>query len=59
VVIPEPGPPFLRRRRCVSCHDNFEPTRRDQRFCCSNCRLRAHRAGISRSDHPRRQVESG
>jgi hypothetical protein len=43
VVIPEPGPAFLKRRRCVSCHGNFEPARQDQRFCCSNCRLRAHR----------------
>jgi hypothetical protein len=58
VVIREPDPAFLGRRRCVSCHGNFEPARRDQRFCCSNCRLRAHRAGISRSDQPGRQAQS-
>jgi hypothetical protein len=58
VVIREPGPAFLRRRRCVSCHGNFEAARQDQRFCCSNCRLRAHRAGISRSDQPGRQAQS-
>jgi hypothetical protein len=58
VVIPEPGPAFLGRRRCVSRHRNFEPARQDQRFCCSNCRLRAHRAAISRSDQPGRQAQS-
>jgi hypothetical protein len=57
VVIPEPGPAFLGRRRCVSCDGDFVPVRRDQRFCRGACRLRAHRAA-TRADQAGRQAQS-
>jgi hypothetical protein len=57
VVIPEHAPPFLERRRCVSCDSDFVPVRRDQRFCRGACRLRAHRAA-TRADQAGQGVQS-
>jgi hypothetical protein len=58
VVIPEPDPLKTGRRKCVSCDGDFFPARPWSRFCSAACRLRAHRATISRSDQPRRQAQS-
>jgi hypothetical protein len=34
-------------RACDSCGNEFTPSRRDARFCCSRCRVRAYRAARS------------
>lgn len=38
-------PKKTRRRRCDNCDNRFHPARKDQRFCCGNCRKEFFRNG--------------
>jgi hypothetical protein len=51
-IVAEPDPVKTGRRKCVSCDGDFLPARPWSRFCGAACRVRAHRAAVSRADQP-------
>jgi hypothetical protein len=59
VDVLEPSPretqalaPPAETRRCDGCGGDFLPARPWSRFCGAACRVRAHRAAVSRADQP-------